>query len=173
MNVMLQRAAKVVLFPIAAAVLALLAEFLFSLGMAPVDDLPDADLVSANLGTVMAPIDSAELGALHELGGPLESGDTAIRSVRPVQRDGATTAVVVVASAPGYRSRIDVAVTVESDGTVSATHVGAQDESSYARRAVENSGADALSGATLTERGIRSATETAVDAAQDYFEEQR
>ncbi|MFO8042502.1 MAG: FMN-binding protein [Alkalispirochaeta sp.] len=167
MNVMLQRGAKVVGFPIAAVALALLAEFLFSLGMAPVDDLPDADLVSQDLGTVMAPIDP------EELGDPEEFGDTGIRTVWPVQRDGATTAVVVVASAPGYRSRIDVAVTVEADGTVRATHVGAQNESSYARRAVENSGADALSGATLTERGIRSATETAVIAAQDYFEEQR
>lgn len=167
MNVMVQRGARVVGFPIVAAALALLAEFLFSLGMAPVDDLPARDLISEDLGTVMAPIDHEEFGV------PQELGDPAIRNVWPVQRDGTTTAVVVVASAPGYRSRIDVAVAVESDGTVRATHVGAQNESSYVRRTVENYGPDALSAATLTERGIRLATETAVAAAQDYFEEQR
>lgn len=161
MNPMLQRTAKVAAFPIAAVALVLVAEFLFSLGMEPVDYLPDRNLVPEELGTVMAPIDHGEFGG------------SAIRSVWPVQRSGAITAAVVVASAAGYRSRIDVAVSVTSEGAVRANHVVVQSESAYARRALEEEGPDALSGATLTEEGIRLATDAAVATARDYFEEQR
>ncbi|MEX2444894.1 MAG: FMN-binding protein [Alkalispirochaeta sp.] len=158
MNLGFLRAAKVAGLSIAAVTVILLTDLLFSVGTPPATGLPWNELVADGVGTVAERV---------------ETEDSAVRSLWPVERDGNTSAVVVVASAPGYRSRIDVAVTVAWDGSVLAQRVVAHSESAYVRRALEAGGIDALSGSTLTEDGIRSATENALSAARNYIEEQR
>jgi Na+-translocating ferredoxin:NAD+ oxidoreductase RnfG subunit len=109
------------------------------------------------------------VGAVRERVG---GDDQATPELWLAEIDSDTAAVVAVASAPGYRSRIDVAVTVASDGTILSERVAAHSESAYVGHILDRGGADALSGATVTAEGIRSATGAAIAAARGYIEEQ-
>lgn len=159
MNPRLVRISKVVALPVAAVAVVLLAEFLISLGTQSQAPLMWDALVPDDLGTVATE--------------RVMVADPAVSALWPVERDGAITGVVAVASAAGYRSRIQVAVSVRADGSELAEAVMARGESAYVRRTLESGSSDALSGATLTEQGIQVARERARSAAQDYIEEQR
>lgn len=157
MNLWFVRSAKIAGLLIAAVAVVLLAELLFFLGVPATMNLPRSEPMSDRVGAVTERVTGR---------------DPTVPELWLAEIDGDATAVVAVASAPGYRSRIEVAVTVASDGTILSEAVAAHSESAYVRHALDRGGADALSGATLTEAGIRAATGAAVAAARDYIEEQ-
>ncbi|HKK48626.1 MAG TPA: hypothetical protein VJ932_05985 [Alkalispirochaeta sp.] len=159
MNPRLVRIAKVVALPVAAVAVVLLAEFLISLGTQSEAPLTWDALVPDDLGMVATE--------------RVMSEDPTVSGLWPIERDGAITGVVAVASAAGYRSRVQVAVSVRADGSELADAIMAGGESAYVRRTLESGGSDALSGATLTEQGIQAARERARSAARQYIEEQR
>ncbi|MFW5694138.1 MAG: hypothetical protein ACOCYB_03145 [Alkalispirochaeta sp.] len=152
------RIAKVAALPVVAAAVVLLAEFLISIGTYREVDPAWDELVSEELGTV---------------GRPVVPDDPVVSGLWPLERGDTLTGAVAVASAPGYRSRIEVAVSVDVDGAEQAQQIVVHGESAYVRRALESGGRDALSAATLTERGIEAAAERARSAALRYIEEQR
>ena len=159
MNPLLSRIVRVAALPVGAVAVVLLAEFLISLGTYSETGLSWEDLVPEDSGMVV--------------GDRVTADDPSVSGLWPIEQSGTVTGVVAVASAAGYRSRVQVAVSLSDDGSELGQEILAHGESAYVRRALELGGSDALSGATLTEQGIELAVDRARSAARRYLEEQR
>ncbi len=159
MNPRLSRIGRVATLPVAAVAVVLLAEFLMSFGSSSEAGFSPDQLVPGDSGMVV--------------GDRVTADDSSVSALWTIEERGTVTGVVALASAAGYRSRVQVAIALADDGSELAQEVFAHGESSYVRRALESGGSDALSGATLTEQGIQAAVERARLAARRYLEEQR
>jgi Na+-translocating ferredoxin:NAD+ oxidoreductase RnfG subunit len=164
-NASLLRSGKMVALVLVSVLLLLLVRLLTSPGVWEGSGLPWNSLLAEIGGRPEAlPADGSA--------SDLPSGVEGQTRVWPVRQDGVVTGVVVTSSAPGYRSRIHVAVALDAQGNEVHREIVEHAESpSVARRM--NRRVDDLSGATITQQGISTAAQLAVTAGRRFLEEQR